>query len=308
MTDIRQIIQLLMTADGPHFKQLTNIVLREVCDRVGVPVVLLFLTDGTKVVLKDAASTLSNVDLDFRPIHPTGLAKCCDNNKPVVNTNILSPTDCPLVKDFADKGFKSYACIPLCIKSTPCGSLNALSKTFKTFTRDDVNFMLARGRRLMLALHHMVYFPEMARDWTDFAEMQAQVRDRHRVWHTTGNREQAKTKSTLLDKVLARQGVDSDLPPSKLGRLLPKGISLQTLERICNLLEHTTSSVSRQTLVKALGVSDITAGHYLSYLVDAGVMDKHSSYGTVGRPSFVYVLSDLDCSKDEPSWGAVDDQ
>lgn len=72
-------------------------------------------------------------------------------------------------------------------------------------------------------------------------------------------------------------------------RPLPKGCSVETLQRVQEVLNAAASDLSAAELADVLGTSRVSARRYLEYLHDAGVVDVRLRYG-VGRPERRYLL------------------
>jgi response regulator of citrate/malate metabolism len=71
---------------------------------------------------------------------------------------------------------------------------------------------------------------------------------------------------------------------------LSKGLSEETLRRVVELLREASAALSASEVAVALTISRITARRYLEYLVDAGLSERLSRYGTPGRPELEYRL------------------
>lgn len=65
--------------------------------------------------------------------------------------------------------------------------------------------------------------------------------------------------------------------------VLPKGMTATTLEQVMRTLRESTETSATEVAL-TLGISRITAGRYLGYLTDNGVVAKSLRYGQVGRP------------------------
>lgn len=75
------------------------------------------------------------------------------------------------------------------------------------------------------------------------------------------------------------------------GAVLPKGMTASTLEQVMRTLRESADS-SASEVATALGISRITAGRYLGYLVDSGMVTKGHRYGQVGRPESRFRLAE----------------
>ncbi|AZS38937.1 MULTISPECIES: response regulator [Microbacterium] len=106
-----------------------------------------------------------------------------------------------------------------------------------------------------------------------------------------------------IDRLLATGGIgtrdDRAHPPERQptdGHRLPKGLAEPTLERVVTALDPVTAQSARQ-IADACELSAGTAHRYLTYLVDAGVIDVAHRYGKRGRPEIMYRLA-----PSIPSW------
>lgn len=72
--------------------------------------------------------------------------------------------------------------------------------------------------------------------------------------------------------------------PMGLDRILPKGMSGETLRAITTLLTGAAQGLSAAVAASALGVSRVTARRYLEFLADNGLAQRKLHYGQVGRP------------------------
>ena len=69
---------------------------------------------------------------------------------------------------------------------------------------------------------------------------------------------------------------------------LPKGIQKKTLILIEEYLEQNTGWHTVGMIAEKLGISIVTARHYMNYLEEKGVITAEINYGTGGRPSVLY--------------------
>jgi two-component system, CitB family, response regulator len=90
-----------------------------------------------------------------------------------------------------------------------------------------------------------------------------------------------------VDKLL-RKEVDSS---SSEKSYLPKGIDPLTLEKVMEVLGKVDYGLTAESVAKVIGVSRTTARRYLEHLVTMGKIDADLSYGTVGRPERVYMVT-----------------
>lgn len=90
-----------------------------------------------------------------------------------------------------------------------------------------------------------------------------------------------------VDKLLRRE-VD-EAGNEKL--YLPKGIDPLTLEKVIEVLGKTGMGLTAERVAKEIGVSRTTARRYLEHLVSMEKIDADLSYGTVGRPERVYMVT-----------------
>ena len=69
---------------------------------------------------------------------------------------------------------------------------------------------------------------------------------------------------------------------------LPKGIQKKTLILIEEYLEQNTGWHTVVMIAEKLGISIVTARHYMNYLEEQGLIVAEINYGTGGRPSVLY--------------------
>ena len=72
---------------------------------------------------------------------------------------------------------------------------------------------------------------------------------------------------------------------------LPKGIQKKTLILIEEYLEQNAGWHTVGMIAEKLGVSIVTARHYMNYLEEQGLIVAEINYGTGGRPSVLYSKS-----------------
>jgi hypothetical protein len=285
----KELVRFLMISDAPYLGRLTRNTLLNLCRRLDVSAAMLHLTDGSAIVLKDEVNVHTETKLSLTLVpRQDDTAKCAIQGEPIVESGFRCHLICPSGSALQAQGFQSHACVPLTLMSMPIGALTALSRSPKEFTKAHIDYMIERGKRLVLAMHHIVYFPDLGSEWLDLEKMQTELHgDRDNGSASKSNQE---AMDSLVDRVLAVENLSRQSPPSSLTRSLPKGINWLTLLRVCNYLEKHPGPISRKDLADALGFSDITAGHYLTYLTDTGVVRKEITYGQVGRPAFTYRL------------------
>ncbi|MGE5579845.1 MAG: GAF domain-containing protein [Bacillota bacterium] len=286
------LVRLLVASDDVNVRRLIRQTLREVCRRIDVAASMLHLTDGSAITLKDDVNVPDEAKLAFRlvPKGP-GCIRCAVEGATVVEEGFGRQLACPSGPTLEAAGFRSHACTPLTFGPTSIGALTALSRSPKSFTRANINLMIARGKRLVLALHHIAYFPELGSEWVDLEEMHVDLHAHRRSEREYHADLRPVDPTSVIGQVLAAANIDQPLTPSAVARSLQKGINWPTLRRICDHLEQSPGPVSRRSISNDLGFSDVTAGNYLSYLADVGIVIKEVVYGRVGRPTFLYRLS-----------------
>ncbi len=286
----QQFARLLMISDQPCINKIIKYTLRQICQQIGVPAALLHLTDGSSIMLKTKVTIPKNMKLSLPFVYSTISPKCVADGTCASEDNVNHDTVCPSSTFFQSTGFTSHVCVPLCFNSNPVSMITVLSKNLREFTEKQREIIATNGKRLLLILHHMLHFPELCCEWLTFEPIQNPTFSQS--YERTNSHETKHIRTTpLIDLVLAKEGLDQSFSPSRLARSLPKGISLITLNRVCEFLEHNPGPVSRRMLANALGFSDITAGHYLTYLSDQKLIRKQTSFGKVGRPTLKYVLN-----------------
>jgi len=84
-----------------------------------------------------------------------------------------------------------------------------------------------------------------------------------------------------VDRVLATlRGSDASM--------LPKGMSLESLDAIVAVMRPATSGLSAAEVAEAVGASRVTARRYLEHLADSALVLRRSRYGRAGRPEVEY--------------------
>ena len=73
------------------------------------------------------------------------------------------------------------------------------------------------------------------------------------------------------------------------GETLPKGMSLDSLRQVTEVLRAHPEGLSAKETGEAVGVSRVTARRYLEHLADEGRLDRAPRYGGTGRPEVAYV-------------------
>lgn len=81
--------------------------------------------------------------------------------------------------------------------------------------------------------------------------------------------------------------------PGELNPLtsLPKGVHFLTLKQILNFLANQQKALSCQEIADSLGLSKITAWRYLEYFVEKGNVEVSLEYGSIGRPTKLYRIT-----------------
>jgi two-component system, CitB family, response regulator len=90
-----------------------------------------------------------------------------------------------------------------------------------------------------------------------------------------------------VDKLL-RKEIDG---ASNEKSYLPKGIDPLTLDKVLEVLGKAVYGLTAESVAKDIGVSRTTARRYLEHLVSNESIEADLSYGTVGRPERVYIVS-----------------
>ncbi len=258
--------RLLLVTEEPCVQKFISTQLESICARIESPVAaLLCVTDGRFTALKGASATPPDLVAGIPFPRVPG---------PVLRT---SEVENRFGAAFTDADFPSHVCIPSGLCSSHIANLHVLSSEPDHFDEDDVQFVSATGRYLLLALHHMIYFPEMNSEWMATAPVQEES-----------------PKGTVKAAQTA-QGEKTDNPvtagPAVLAEHLPKGINPPTLKAVCSFLDNHPAGVSRKGLAKGLGFSEVTAGCYLAFLEEAGILTASVSYGRAGRPPQQYTLA-----------------
>jgi response regulator of citrate/malate metabolism len=72
------------------------------------------------------------------------------------------------------------------------------------------------------------------------------------------------------------------------GKVLPKGMSAETLREVTRELRDSDNALSASEVAEVLGASRVTARRYLEHLADSGLVDRAPRYGGSGRPEVEY--------------------
>lgn len=76
--------------------------------------------------------------------------------------------------------------------------------------------------------------------------------------------------------------------PRQTPAMLPKGLSVETLRLVLQVLADVRTDLSAAEAAEAAGLSRVSARRYLEYLVSAGRATVRLRYGEVGRPERRY--------------------
>lgn len=71
---------------------------------------------------------------------------------------------------------------------------------------------------------------------------------------------------------------------------VPKGIHRKTLDKINKYLSTASREIRVKEMSTALKISEVTVRHYLDYLTEKGYLYKDLEYGSMGRPTILYVM------------------
>ncbi len=93
-------------------------------------------------------------------------------------------------------------------------------------------------------------------------------------------RENTVLDQSCIDKMISRE--------SAVEAGLPKGIQKKTLKLIQDYLNDESCWQTVDMLAEKLGISIVTARHYLTYLEEQGQITSDINYETGGRPSVLY--------------------
>ena len=92
-----------------------------------------------------------------------------------------------------------------------------------------------------------------------------------------------------IDNMISSAGENSVAKTSDVDQQeLPKGIQKKTLILIQEYLEQNEGWHTVGMIAEKLGISIVTARHYMSYLEEKGLITAEINYGTGGRPSILY--------------------
>lgn len=95
-----------------------------------------------------------------------------------------------------------------------------------------------------------------------------------------------------IDNMISSAGESPAPKPTELDQQeLPKGIQKKTLLLIEEYLEENQGWHTVVMIAEKLGISIVTARHYMNYLEEQGLIVAEINYGTGGRPSVLYSKS-----------------
>ncbi|WP_225743414.1 response regulator [Marinilactibacillus sp. Marseille-P9653] len=70
---------------------------------------------------------------------------------------------------------------------------------------------------------------------------------------------------------------------------IEKGLSKETLNLLIELIDQFEGSFTIEELTKKSSLSHVSVRKYVRYLEASNILEAHSTYGTVGRPTMSYV-------------------
>ena len=92
-----------------------------------------------------------------------------------------------------------------------------------------------------------------------------------------------------IDNMISSAGENAVAKPNDIDQQeLPKGIQKKTLLLIEEYLEQNEGWHTVGMIAEKLGISIVTARHYMNYLEEKGIIVAEINYGTGGRPSVLY--------------------
>ncbi|EGL83220.1 response regulator receiver and unknown domain protein [Caldalkalibacillus thermarum TA2.A1] len=94
-----------------------------------------------------------------------------------------------------------------------------------------------------------------------------------------------------IDALKRVQAEQTEAVVTNLGQM-PKGLSEVTLQRILAVLRNRKEPVKATDVADDLGMARVTVRRYLDFLVQEGKVDMQINYGSIGRPSHYYTLSE----------------
>ncbi len=112
---------------------------------------------------------------------------------------------------------------------------------------------------------------------------------RSKLEHYAAYREQL---DDIVEDVVVQDDVDQAfgaLRSRSAGAPLPKGMSVDSLRQVTDVLRGSTSSLSATEVAESIGASRVTARRYLEHLADEGLVARSPRYGGSGRPEVAYL-------------------
>ena len=97
---------------------------------------------------------------------------------------------------------------------------------------------------------------------------------------------------SCIDNMISNSGKKVSAEQSDImEKELPKGIQKKTLLLIQEYLEQNPGWQTVGMIAEKLGISIVTARHYMNYLEEKEIITAEINYGTGGRPSILYNIS-----------------
>lgn len=95
-------------------------------------------------------------------------------------------------------------------------------------------------------------------------------------------------RRSLARGELSQADIDAVLGVDQMRRLLPKGLSAPTLERVRRALAEKHGLCSAADIAREAGISPVVARRYLEHLLAIGYATLDLRYGSRGRPRNLY--------------------
>jgi DNA-binding transcriptional ArsR family regulator len=286
---IDKLAWLLVASDDSGQRELVRVTLSSLCRTLNASAATISLLDGTSIMLDATVDTRTTDDLRIeyapRTDSPPG---CPEDENRTCKGDFGDGLLCALGRNFETIGFGAQVCVALKLGATHVGRLLLLDEFPREFSTSELEYINSKGRQLILKLHHSFYFPEVCSEWTALEQSMSVTHKESMAHHVHPG------KDSMAYQVLCSANLSHISSVATLTRSLPKGISWPTLRRICQYLDHVSAPVSRRDFSSAIGISDVTVGHYLKYLIDMGLVQRELSYGGMGRPAIMYRVSKRD--------------
>lgn len=173
----------------------------------------------------------------------------------------------------SSENLQCFLCNPLTFHDQHIGVLYFMRRERKPFSEQDAKLLALGCEMLAVAIDHCSFSPDAPLLWN-------------------------KMLYDFCENVMFGQEANTDYDFAQLKPVwllsddLPKGIHPLTLARVFDYIQFAHVSVSSADIANVSGLSLASARRYLNHLHEAGQLKRDLVYTPVGRPSYIYSLSD----------------